>query len=49
MMMHGEQLVDALAEAVERATGHNGAESKLQDAIRSLESVAKRPGGDSME
>ena len=45
VMMHGEQLVDALAEAVERATGHNGAESKLQGAIRILESVAKKSEG----
>ena len=45
MMMHGEQLVDALAKAVERVTAHNGAESNLQGAIRTLESVAKKAEG----
>jgi DNA repair protein RecN (Recombination protein N) len=45
MMMHGEQLVEALAEAVEQATGHNGAETKLQNAVRALERMAEKAEG----
>jgi DNA repair protein RecN (Recombination protein N) len=45
MMMHGEQLVEALSEAVEQAAGHKGAETKLQNAVRALERVAEKAEG----
>ncbi len=45
MMMMGEQLVEALSEATEQAAGHNGAETKLQNAVRALERVAEKADG----
>ena len=45
MMMMGEQLVEALSEATEQSAGHNGAETKLQNAVRALERVAEKADG----
>ena len=45
IMMMGEQLVEALSEATEQAAGHNGAETKLQNAVRALERVAEKADG----
>ena len=45
MMMHGEQLMEALGEAVEQASGHNGAEDRLQNTVRALERVVEKAEG----
>ena len=45
MMMHGEQLLEALGEAEEQATGHNGAEDRLRNAARALERIAEKADG----
>lgn len=45
MMMHGEQLMEALGEALEQARGHNAAEDKLGNVVRALERVAEKAEG----
>jgi len=45
IMMHGEQLMEALGEAVEQASGHNGAEDRLQNTVRALERVVEKAEG----
>ena len=45
MMMHGEQLMEALGEAVEQANGHNAAEDRLRNTARALERVAEKAEG----
>lgn len=42
MMMHGEQLMEALGDAVDQATGHNGAEDRLRNTVHALERVAEK-------
>lgn len=45
MMMHGEQLIEALNESITQASGSGGAEDKLQNAVRALERIAEKAEG----
>ena len=45
MMMHGEQLLDALKAASTELGGSRGAEASLRAALRHLERVAEKAGG----
>ncbi|MEO5336971.1 MAG: DNA repair protein RecN [Magnetospirillum sp. WYHS-4] len=45
MLMHGEQIVAAMNEAAGALTGHRGAESILQSALRALEKVVGKAEG----
>ena len=45
MMMHGEKLIAAIAQALEGLTADNGAEASLRTAMRRLEPVADKADG----
>ena len=45
MMMHGEQLMEALGEAIEQASGNKAAEDCLRNTARALERVAEKAEG----
>ena len=45
IMMHGEQLIDALSGAIANISSHNGGESKIQEAVQTLERVAEKAKG----